>query len=226
MILDGAEQMRLEAANSLLKTLEEPPSRTVIVLVTANPYLLLMTVRSRSRLLQFGRIPEDRIEAYLVEKEGWNRPDALLAAESCQGSLGRALKFDPAAHSEARAQALRFVTLLMTQGSFAEASRLIAATSKDREAFRVWLDSVRTALQNLYYAKAVPDRTGSRGSPEEIRVLAAATTAPAVASAIRAVDRLRLGLQFNLNTRIAAEALFLQAGRETRPVTSRNGCSG
>ena len=215
-ILDGAEQMRQEAANSLLKTLEEPPSRTVIVLVTANPYLLLTTIRSRCRLLQFGGIPEDRIEAYLVACEGWDQRDARLAAELSQGSLGRALGFDPAAHLETRDRALRFLTLLLTRGSFAEASRLIAATAKDKDAFEVWLDSVRTALQKLYYAKTVPDRAGLQDGPRELRQLAEATSAPAVASAIRAVDRLRLGLQFNLNRQVAAESLFLQV-RELEP---------
>ena len=62
VILDPAEKMRAEAHNSLLKTLEEPPSRTVIILVTTNPYMLLETIRSRSRMLPFGEIPQDEIE--------------------------------------------------------------------------------------------------------------------------------------------------------------------
>jgi DNA polymerase-3 subunit delta' len=215
-ILDGAEQMRQEAANSLLKTLEEPPSRTVMVLVTASPYLLLTTIRSRCRLLQFGGIPEDRIEEYLVACEGWDRREAHVAAEQSQGSLSKALGFDPSARLEARDRAIRFLALLLMRGSFAEASRLIAAAAKDKDTFGVWLDSVRRELQSLYYAKTAPERAGLNDSPKEMKLLAEAVSAPEVASAIRAVDRLRRGLQFNLNRQIAAESLFLQV-REARP---------
>lgn len=94
VILDGADQMRAEAQNCLLKTLEEPPSSSILILVTPKPYVLLGTIRSRSRILQFGSIAEDVIEKHLVEKEGRAPEDARLAAVLSNGSLGVALAFD------------------------------------------------------------------------------------------------------------------------------------
>src|SRR5512147_2712974 len=79
-ILDGAEQMRAEAANCLLKTLEEPASRSILILVTPKPYLLLGTIRSRARMLQFGLIEEAEIEAFLTSRGGRSPEDARLAA--------------------------------------------------------------------------------------------------------------------------------------------------
>ncbi len=209
IILDGAEQMRQEAANSLLKTLEEPPSRTIIILVTTNPYLLLTTIRSRSRLLQFGAIPEDRIERYLVEHEHWDRADAHIAAGLCQGSLGAALLFDAAAYTAVRAQALRFVSLLLAHGSFAEVSQLAAGVTKDKENFPAWLDAVSALLRELYYAKTAPERMGQQDIQSELVSLAERTPAGAVVSAIRAVSSLRIAISGNVNRQMAVEALFL-----------------
>ncbi|HSW39611.1 MAG TPA: hypothetical protein VLL97_08990, partial [Acidobacteriota bacterium] len=69
-ILDPADNMSMEAQNCLLKTLEEPPSRTVIILITTTPHLLLETIRSRSRLLQFGEMPQELIAQRLVLGRG------------------------------------------------------------------------------------------------------------------------------------------------------------
>jgi DNA polymerase III subunit delta' len=209
VILDPAEQLKLEAANCMLKTLEEPPSRTIIILVTSNPYLLLSTIQSRSRLLQFAGISQDRIEAYLVQNSGWNPEDARLAAALSRGSLGNAQAFDASSYIPVRAQALRFVSLLLSRGSFADASRLVAGTAKDKDAFPVWVEAVLTILQDLFYAGAAPERIGQRDILEDLRALAASSPAGAIPSAVRAFDRLRRGLRHNVNRQLALEALFL-----------------
>jgi DNA polymerase III subunit delta' len=209
VILDPAEQLKLEAANCMLKTLEEPPSRTIIILVTSNPYLLLTTIRSRSRLLQFAGIPEDRIADYLVRNSDCNPEDAHTAAALSRGSLGNALAFDAATYIPVRSQAFRFVSLLLVRGSFADASRLVAGTVKDKDAFPVWVEAVVTILQDVFYASTAPERIGQRDILEDLRTLAGNSPAGAVVSAIRAFDRFRRGLRHNVNRQIALEALFL-----------------
>ena len=61
LIIEPAERMGLEAANTLLKTLEEPPPATVLVLVTAAPESLLDTIRSRCRTLAVSLVPDETI---------------------------------------------------------------------------------------------------------------------------------------------------------------------
>jgi DNA polymerase III subunit delta' len=209
VILDPAEQLKVEAANCMLKTLEEPPSRTIIILVTSNPYALLTTIQSRSRLLQFAGISQDSIETYLVQHAGRNPGDAHLAAALSRGSLGNALAFEAGSYLPVRARALSFVSLLLSRGSFAEASRLAASTVKDKEAFPVWVDAVLTILQDLFYAKTAPERIGQRDILSDLTTLADLTPTGAVASAVRAFDKLRRGLRQNVNRQIALEALFL-----------------
>jgi len=209
VILDGADQMRVEAANCLLKTLEEPPSRSVLVLVTAKPYLLLGTIRSRSRLLQFGPIAEDDIEAFLTGTQGRTPDDARLAASFSNGSLSMATAFDAARHKEVRAMALRFVSMLLRREGFAQASALGSGIAKDKELFLVWLDMAATLLQDVYYAQTAPARIGQRDIARELAGLAQSAPRARVLGAIEAVKNLRSGLLQNVNRQLALEALFL-----------------
>jgi len=209
VILDPAEQMRLEAHNSMLKTLEEPPSSTFIILVTSNPYMLLPTIRSRARLLHFGGIPQRRIQEYLM-KEGRPREEAELAALFSQGSLGAALTFDSTQYREARTWALQFVFLLLKRGRFAELSALAAALTKDKDLFLIWLDATAAILRDIYYAQVFPSRAGQPDLSEQLAGLARSTPRAEVVSAISAVKSLRSALQNNVNRQIALESLFLR----------------
>lgn len=80
---------RAEPANALLKTIEEPPPRTVLLLVTANPDELPETVRSRCWRIDFAPLPEDAVRTVL-EAEGVPAERAALAARLAGGQLGRA----------------------------------------------------------------------------------------------------------------------------------------
>jgi DNA polymerase-3 subunit delta' len=92
VLVDGAETMRPEAANALLKTLEEPPPRSVVMLTTAAPDRLLPTIRSRCRRLQLSPLELPELEAVLArqlpEMAGAERTGLARLAE---GSPGRAL---------------------------------------------------------------------------------------------------------------------------------------
>jgi len=213
VIFDGADQMRAEAANCLLKTLEEPPRRTILILVTPKPYALLSTIRSRARLLQFGPIPEEKISEYLVGNAGRSPEDARLAAAFCNGSLGTALAFDAARNREVREKALRFVSLLLRREEFTQASALAAAVAKDKEFFQVWIEMAATLLQDVYYAQTAPRRMSQQDIIPAIASLAETAPHPSVLAAIDAVKSLRAALPLNVNRQLALEALFLAALR-------------
>ena len=101
-----------EAANSLLKVLEEPPEFATIFLLTENPGELLPTIRSRSMVFQLGALPAEEIERYLAEHRlsehgpEWKAPERALVARLSEGAVGRARSFDLAAYVAARAHAL------------------------------------------------------------------------------------------------------------------------
>jgi DNA polymerase-3 subunit delta' len=209
IILDPADQMSQGAHNSLLKTLEEPPSRTVMILVTTNPFLLLDTIRSRSRRLQFSGIPQYLIEEHLLKREGRSAEEARLGAVFSDGSLGRALSFNTGEYKEARSQALRFVSLLLREGGFAAVSALAAVVAKEKIGFQLWLDSTAAILQDVYYMRVAPERVGQEDLLEEIRRLGLTARRENVLSAIAWVRELRRALLHNVNRQMALEAMFL-----------------
>jgi len=108
-ILTSGAMMK-EAANSLLKILEEPPETVHIFLLAENPGELLPTIRSRAALVRLGALPTEEIDSLLAHR----RHDVAvkqraLIARLAQGAAGRALGFDLAAYEAARADALIFL---------------------------------------------------------------------------------------------------------------------
>jgi DNA polymerase-3 subunit delta' len=92
LVLFEAERLRgnqNESANAMLKTLEEPPDRTVVVLVTGAPDDLLPTIRSRCQRIDFDPIADDDVRAVL-EREGVAPADAAVLASLAGGQIARA----------------------------------------------------------------------------------------------------------------------------------------
>ncbi|MDR1727173.1 MAG: DNA polymerase III subunit delta' [Acidobacteriota bacterium] len=218
VILDPADQMNAAGQNSLLKTLEEPSSRTVLILIATNPYMLLETIRSRARILPFGEIPREEIVRHLVANGGKSETDARLAAALSGGSLTAALEFDAGGYKETRESALEFVSLLLGRGAFADASALVAkvakvAKDKDKVIFQAWLDSADALLQDVYYAGIADGRVGQRDLMEKLRALRQKTGHGRLVGAIEGMRRLRGDLKVNVNKQLALEALFLKLSR-------------
>jgi DNA polymerase-3 subunit delta' len=99
-----------EAANSLLKALEEPPEYAHILLLAENPGELLPTIRSRSSLFRLGPLPPVEIEAVLQEQRpGWSLHDRALVGRLAEGAMGQALGFDLEGYLKSRQDALVFL---------------------------------------------------------------------------------------------------------------------
>jgi len=92
-IIEDAEKMNAEAANSLLKVLEEPPLYSHIILVTASPFLLFPTIRSRCQTLAFSAIGREEIEEILLERD-FGKEQARILSLLVDGNLERALELD------------------------------------------------------------------------------------------------------------------------------------
>ena len=100
-----------EAANSLLKVLEEPPDFATIFLLTDNAGELLPTIRSRSAMYTLSALPVAQIEEHLAKAQpNWNAKQRALVARLAEGALGRAQTFDLEGYTTARNHALAIVT--------------------------------------------------------------------------------------------------------------------
>lgn len=90
-IIRQAEKMREEAANSLLKTLEEPPADSLLILTAENQYALLPTILSRVQKVDFQKLTQAEITSYLINR-GLSKEEALGLTEYSGGSLGKAIE--------------------------------------------------------------------------------------------------------------------------------------
>lgn len=91
VIVDAADEMNRNAANAILKELEEPPAKTTLLLIAHQPSRLLPTIRSRCRELRCGRLNSDDLHSALVQA-GLDTPNTEGLATLSEGSAGDAVR--------------------------------------------------------------------------------------------------------------------------------------
>ncbi len=147
-IIDEAEHLSTEAANSLLKILEEPPPRVVWLLLAAEEERLLPTIISRCQRLELKPVPSERVHEVLVNSYKVGAEKAKLLTQLCHGRLGWALSaLADCGILEQRSQRIDRLASLLTAGlerRFAYAQELANQFSQDRKAgaevIGIWLD--------------------------------------------------------------------------------------
>ena len=136
-----------EAANSLLKVLEEPPEFATIFLLTENPGELLPTIRSRAMVFTLGALAVTEVEGRLAEmRPDWNPRQRALIARLSEGALGRALSFDLESYVAARTHAL---ALLKSALGASDHSELFKTTESYRPGAE-GREKIESLLRTLY----------------------------------------------------------------------------
>ena len=147
-----------EAANSLLKVLEEPPEFATILLLAENPGELLPTIRSRSTVLPLKNLSEQEIEKYLARhRPEWKPQQRALVARLSEGAVGRARNFDLAAYVAVREQALTILRTALRTGEHSELFKVtesFRAGPEGREKIEALLRSLYSLLQDLLFIEA------------------------------------------------------------------------
>ena len=105
-----------EAANAMLKVLEEPPQDTYFILTTSEPAGILPTIRSRLVQLRVGRLKSAEVESFLVQALGLAPSEAKRRADLASGSIGAALE-RPAGAAQGRAEATRLLAAARNRGA-------------------------------------------------------------------------------------------------------------
>lgn len=141
IVVEDADRLNEPAADALLKSLEEPPPRTVWVLCAPSQEDLIVTVRSRCRHLRLGTPPVDAVADLLVERDGIDPPMAHYAARAAQSHIGIARRLATDEHARARRREIISIPLTLTglgaaltaaQDLVAEAGAGAEAVSSDR----------------------------------------------------------------------------------------------
>jgi len=170
VVLDGAEELNRHAANALLKVLEEPPERAVLLLVCAAAGRLLPTIRSRCRRLRLAPLAEPdmaRLLAILLPER--DADDRGRLATLAEGSPGRALQLAASggvSTAETVGKVLDALPGLGQEGAIARAHEVADALGRDEDAFTTFMDLLRAAI-----AAAVRDAARGRADPDQARLL-------------------------------------------------------
>ena len=154
-----------EAANSLLKVLEEPPEFATIFLLTENTGELLPTIRSRSMVFTLGALTSEEIEKDLAKYHPeWKPAQRELVARLCEGAVGRARSFDLEGYVAARQHALAILNAALRGGEHSELFKVTESYRSGAEGREKTESLIRTLYSLLRDLMSI-----ETGAPELIR---------------------------------------------------------
>ncbi|MSQ33706.1 MAG: hypothetical protein EXR60_04735 [Dehalococcoidia bacterium] len=221
-LVDGADEMNAESANCLLKTLEEPPPRVLLVLLCSDTAEMLPTVLSRCQRLELGLLSEAAVSAALRQR--WEAAPELAAqlAQACEGRLGWAVAAlrEPAL-LEARQLLRERLTAALTGNRSQRlnyAGELASLWSKDREEAAEALEALQGLYRGLLRARAGGEQGAGQSVLTPLPYQLQGLHILEIARALRSLALAREHLQQNVNARLALDVLFL--GLPPAPATA------
>jgi DNA polymerase-3 subunit delta' len=146
-IIDNAHNLTAAASNALLKTLEDPPKNSLIILVSPKPSLLLKTIVSRCQVVKFFPLPRARLEKILKQDFFLDGDLAHFLAYFCEGRLGQALALKDK-------EILREKNRVLDEFVLANKPDALRLALKDRGAIRDSLNMLSVWLRDIYLLKA------------------------------------------------------------------------
>ena len=206
-----------EAANALLKLLEEPPADTTIILTASDPDVLLPTTRSRLLPVRLRPLPMERVEQFIRTHARADTADARRATRLSQGSIGRALAYLPQKGEPGQLEEIRLAARALLDAALdsSPVPRLAAAVNTSvagaRGTFSDTLESLTVWLRDLAAAAAGADEVIVNADATDWLRRQAAThrnAAAGVPAAIRDVDSTIQLAQFNINPQLALASLL------------------
>ncbi len=212
-IVEDAEYMNDQAANALLKTLEEPAPTTHLILTTTNPMALLQTIRSRCQMIRFAPIPFPEIEHFLIGRKAMKPEDAALLARASRGSLGNALQGDVDDYRERRERMLNILKALTITGNRVNLLRSAEelATAKDRAQYEQTLDVLESLIRDAWALSLgrPAESITNIDLAEDLRRISTELVSERAERWLVQIEELRGALEVNLNRKIASDGLLM-----------------
>jgi DNA polymerase III subunit delta' len=200
-----------EAANSLLKVLEEPPEFATIFLLTENSGELLPTIRSRSMVVTLAALATEEIEKYLAKHQPeWKPSQRALVARLCEGAVGRARGFDLAAYTAARTHALILLNSALRSSDHSElfkTTETYRAGAEGREKTDRLLRTLYSLLQDLMFLNSgTPDLVRNIDIQGELKKLGESAHFEWIATASDRLAEVERGMRRNLLRSLSLDA--------------------
>jgi DNA polymerase III subunit delta' len=214
-IINNAESMNPQAANSFLKTLEEPPTKTLIILIVSNPHQLLPTVVSRCQGIRFYPLPNAAIKKiitkHLETKTAESQPEEVeLRSRRSMGQVSQALQEDLLEASQDREELIRLISTV----SFKRMDQVFLWTktkAKQTERIQLILDELTRILRDAALIKidSEPGILINKDLTDQIKVLAQQKSISSLLEMCKTVQNTKAAIKSNANTQLALENMLI-----------------
>jgi len=212
VIVTDAQTINPAAGNAFLKMLEEPPLKTILILVATQPSDLMPTIISRCQQLRFKPIASKRLQSVLVDRHGFDPGDAMIITTMAGGSLTRALRMHRTHWVSRRNWIIKEMEAL-TSGPI---NRLLAFSeqlARNKEALQDSLEVMKTWLRDLVVGQINPGHVINQDLVPEIQIVSKKTSIPVVLDRIDTIQATQNAIQTGTNLRLAIEAMVLKLAK-------------
>jgi DNA polymerase-3 subunit delta' len=222
-LVEEADKLNKQSSNALLKTLEEPPPTSHIILITSRPAILLPTIRSRCQAVRFSPLSVEEIESQLNRIEGVKVSGARLRSRLAAGSIGRALETDLDEYQSRRKVMLKVLEALTIsrdrQQLLTVSEELNSAKYKDD--YELMLDILEALIRDAWRLKLGAGEIVNEDIRAPLEKIAERLSSADAGRWIDEIELVREELVVNINRKVATDALFLSMASGAR-VTKAN----
>jgi DNA polymerase III subunit delta' len=216
-LIDEADRANDDAANSLLKTLEEPGPQLTLILTAENPYELLPTIRSRSVPFYFSPLTVGEMRQFFEARSDLGVADRKRLASWAQGSPGRALEIDPDEYVERRRALLAMLETSLDAASFGHAlagTETIGRRAKDK--LELLTEVLYGLLSDIVRLRHGVGELVNEDIRSELGALARKADFDWVVCAAEGLDELEVYRRRNVQKQVALEAWTIRLRRAAR----------
>ncbi len=207
-LIDRIDRANEQAANSLLKTLEEPPDHLLLIATAQNAYDLLPTIRSRTVPFHLARLHDDEMRSFIRDR-GLDHSERRLAL--AQGSPGIAISVDLEAYEKRRTAMWKFLEVAAGQAPFAEwAKHSESIAARKSEKLEDYLDVLYLLIEDLVHVANGGSALRNPDLARELAGLAGKVRFEWLRKAVSRIDELVELLRRNIQKGLALDALVLE----------------
>jgi DNA polymerase-3 subunit delta' len=210
-LIDGADRAGEQAANSLLKTLEEPPEHLILILTAENVFDLLPTIRSRAVILNFSPLANEDMQAF-ARARNLENPERRIALSG--GSPGLAARLDIDLFQKRRAAMLALLKTGAGAASWSAWLPVSEALARSRsEKLEIYLKLLYGLLRDMTVLHEGGSEIRNADLQSDLSALARRVSRKWIISSVKGVDEIASLLRRNIQKSIALDGLLMQMRR-------------
>lgn len=210
VIIEEADTLNIEGQNAMLKTIEEPPSYGIIILVTQNLASLLPTIKSRCIHMRFSPLPNQSVTDYLISRQV-SEHEVAIYTQFCEGSIGKAKDLiDNEAFLTQRKESISYLNRL-DKANLMELYSIVKEICDKKEEITTILDFWELWYRDIAIAKSLKtDNFYYLDYKSQLLDIAEKLTYNKISSNLEHIKESRRAIGQNVNTTLIIENLLLK----------------